>query len=90
MVTRPPAHAATLARVHHLYIFEMRTLLAAVLVGAIVVATGPTFAQEKKSEPTKEEAKKAEVKKAEKEKGEKGEKGEAKKDNGKKVKKGGC
>ena len=73
-----------------MYSFEMRTLLAAVLVGAIVVATGPTFAQEKKSEPTKEEAKKAEVKKAEKEKGEKGENGEANQAKGQKLKKGGC
>ncbi len=88
MVTRQTAHAATLVRVNHLCNFEMKTFLAAVIVGAVAIATGPTFAQEKKSEPTKEESKKAEVKKAEKEKGEKG---EAKKDDGKKkVKKGGC
>ena len=91
MITRQTAHAATLVRANHLYNFKMKTFLAALIVGTVAVAAGPTFAQEKKSEPTKEESKKAEVKKAEKEKGEKGEKAEAKKDGGKKkVKKGGC
>ncbi len=75
----------------------MKTFFAALIIGAFAFAAGPTFAQEKKSEPTKEESKKADLKKAEtaeKEKSEgteKGEKAEAKKDEGKKkVKKGGC
>ena len=64
----------------------MKTLLAALIVGAFAFAPGPTFAQEKKSEPTKEEEKKAEAKTAEK-----ADKAEAKKDGKKKkVKKGGC
>ena len=64
----------------------MKTLLAALIVGAFTFATGASFAQEKKVEP-KEEAKKAETKKATDPA-----KPEAKKDDAskKKVKKGGC
>jgi hypothetical protein len=66
----------------------MKTFLGALMVGVFTFAYGPTFAQDKKSEPTKEEVKKAEAKKTEKEKTEKA---EEKKDEGKrKVKKGGC
>ena len=72
----------------------MKPLLAALIVGALACAGGPTSAQEKKSEPVKVEATNAEVKKAEKTKkepGEKAEKAQVKKDDGKKkVKKGGC
>lgn len=61
----------------------MKTLLAALIVGAFALAHGPALAQDKKPEPTKEEVKKAETKKTDK--------AEAKKDEGKKkVKKGGC
>ncbi len=61
----------------------MKTILAALIVGAFAFTHGSTLAQEKKSEPAKEEVKKAEAKKTEK--------AEAKKDQGKKkVKKGGC
>ena len=72
----------------------MRTLLAALIAGALSCAVGPTSAQEKKSEPAKKDETKAEVKKAQKTKiepGEKEAKAEVTKDDGKKkVKKGGC
>ena len=63
----------------------MKTLLAALIVGAFTFPTGATFAQDKKVEP-KEEAKKAETKATDPAKA------EAKKDDAskKKVKKGGC
>ena len=61
----------------------MKTLLAALIAGAVALAHGPGLAQEKKPEPTKEEVKKADAKKIDN--------AEAKKDEGKKkVKKGGC
>lgn len=64
----------------------MKTLLAALIAGAVVISSSPAFAQQKKPEPTKEEVKKAEAKKAEK-----SEKAPAKKDEAKKkIKKGGC
>ena len=66
----------------------MKTLLTALIAGAFSIASGPTFAQEKTSEPTKEELKKAEAKKSQKAEAKIAEanKGEGKK----KVKKGGC
>ena len=61
----------------------MKTLLAALIVGAFAFTHGSTLAQEKKSEPTKEQVTKADAKKTAK--------AEAKKDDGKKkVKKRGC
>ncbi len=69
----------------------MKTLLAALIAGALTFAHVPALAQEKKSEPTKEEVKKAESRAGEKAEAKKPEKAEAKKDeNKKKVKKGGC
>lgn len=72
----------------------MKTLFAALIIGAVVFAGGPTYAQEKRPEPTKDESKKLDVQKtekSEKEKNELAEKAGVKKDDGKKkVKKGGC
>ena len=71
----------------------MKTLLTALIAGALACAAAPMSAQEKKVEPAKE-ATKGEVKKtdkAPKEPAEKAEKAEVTKDVGKKkVKKGGC
>ena len=72
----------------------MKALLAALIIGAVALAGGPTYAQEKKSEPTKDESKKPDVQKtekSEKERNELAEKAGVKKDEGKKkVKRGGC
>ena len=71
------AHSVTVAT------HSMKTLLAALILGAFALAHGPAVAQDKQPEPAKEEVKKAEAKKTEK--------AEAKKNEGKKkVKKGGC
>ena len=73
----------TLLGLNHGCDISMKTILAALIVGALVFTHDSSLAQEKKSEPTKEEVKKAEAKKTEK--------AAAKKDEGKKkVKKGGC
>ncbi len=93
MVTKQATQATTLARFSQLPQLQMKTFFVAVMVGAVAFASGPTFAQEKKAEPTKEEAKKADAKAktAEKAKAEKaGQPRQERTKSKKKVKKGGC
>ncbi len=93
MVTKQPLLAPRLAAFSPCDHSEMKTLLIALMAGALGFAGGPPFAQERKSEPGKAETKKPEAKTTdvvEKEKVEL-QKTDAQKNQGKKkVKKGGC